>query len=42
MSLQQGEDDVNIAGSVADDQPREILGEWESPRPYIQIVPQPS
>jgi thioredoxin-dependent peroxiredoxin len=34
-------DDVIIAGSVSDDQAREIFGEWESPRPYIRIVPQP-
>jgi alkyl hydroperoxide reductase subunit AhpC len=37
---QQG-DDVIIAGSVNDDQAKEIFGEWESPRPYIRIVPQP-
>jgi thioredoxin-dependent peroxiredoxin len=35
-------DDVIIAGSVSDDQAREIFGEWESPRPYIRIVPQPN
>ena len=34
-------DDVIIAGSVSDDQAREIFGEWESPKPYIRIVPQP-
>jgi alkyl hydroperoxide reductase subunit AhpC len=34
-------EDVIIAGSVSDDQAREIFGEWESPRPYIRIVPQP-
>jgi alkyl hydroperoxide reductase subunit AhpC len=34
--------DVIIAGSVSDEQAREIFGEWESPRPYIRIVPQPS
>jgi alkyl hydroperoxide reductase subunit AhpC len=34
-------DDVIIAGSVSDDQAKEIFGEWESPRPYIRIVPQP-
>ena len=33
--------DVIIAGSVSDDQAKEIFGEWESPRPYIRIVPQP-
>src|SRR5262245_7179279 len=38
---QQG-DDVIIAGSVSDEQAKEIFGEWESPRPYIRIVPQPS
>ena len=34
-------DDVIIAGSVSDDQAKEIFGEWESPKPYIRIVPQP-
>jgi thioredoxin-dependent peroxiredoxin len=38
---QQG-DDVIIAGSVSDEQAKEIFGEWESPRPYIRIVPQPN
>ena len=38
---QQG-DDVIIAGSVSNDDAREIFGEWEEPRPYIRIVPQPS
>ena len=38
---QQG-DDVIIAGSVSDDQAKEIYPDgWESPRPYIRIVPQP-
>jgi thioredoxin-dependent peroxiredoxin len=32
---------VIIAGSVSDEQAKEIFGEWESPRPYIRIVPQP-
>jgi alkyl hydroperoxide reductase subunit AhpC len=35
-------DDVIIAGSVSDDQAKEIFGEWESPKPYIRIVPQPT
>jgi alkyl hydroperoxide reductase subunit AhpC len=35
-------DDVIIAGSVSDEQAKEIFGEWESPRPYIRIVPQPN
>jgi thioredoxin-dependent peroxiredoxin len=38
---QQG-DDVIIAGSVNDEQAKELFGEWESPKPYIRIVPQPS
>jgi alkyl hydroperoxide reductase subunit AhpC len=38
---QQG-DDVIIAGSVNDEQAKELFGEWESPRPYIRIVPQPN
>jgi alkyl hydroperoxide reductase subunit AhpC len=37
---QQG-DKVIIAGSVSDDDAKEIFGEWESPKPYIRIVPQP-
>jgi alkyl hydroperoxide reductase subunit AhpC len=40
VNWQQG-DDVIIAGSVSDDQARELFGEWESPKPYIRIVPQP-
>ncbi|HEX4720499.1 MAG TPA: peroxiredoxin [Thermoleophilaceae bacterium] len=38
---QQGED-VIIAGSVSNDQAKEIFGDWEEPKPYIRIVPQPS
>jgi alkyl hydroperoxide reductase subunit AhpC len=34
-------EDVIIAGSVSNDQAKEIFGEWESPKPYIRIVPQP-
>ncbi len=34
-------DDVIISGSVSDEQARELFGRWESPRPYIRIVPQP-
>jgi alkyl hydroperoxide reductase subunit AhpC len=37
---QQG-DKVIIAGSVSDDEAKETFGEWESPRPYMRIVPQP-
>jgi alkyl hydroperoxide reductase subunit AhpC len=36
-------DDVIIAGSVSDEQAKETYPEgWESPKPYIRIVPQPS
>jgi alkyl hydroperoxide reductase subunit AhpC len=40
VNWQQGED-VIIAGSVSDDEAKEMFGEWEAPRPYIRIVPQP-
>jgi thioredoxin-dependent peroxiredoxin len=35
-------DDVIIAGSVSNDEAKEIFGEWESPKPYIRIVPDPT
>jgi alkyl hydroperoxide reductase subunit AhpC len=35
-------DDVIIAGSVSDEEAKERFGEWESPKPYIRIVPQPN
>jgi len=35
-------DDVIIAGSVDNEKAKEIFGEWEEPRPYIRIVPQPT
>jgi alkyl hydroperoxide reductase subunit AhpC len=39
---QQG-DNVIIAGSVSDDAAKEIWPDgWESPRPYVRIVPQPN
>jgi alkyl hydroperoxide reductase subunit AhpC len=41
VNWQQG-DDVIIAGSVSDDEAKELFGDWESPKPYIRIVPQPS
>jgi alkyl hydroperoxide reductase subunit AhpC len=35
-------EDVVIAGSVSDDEAREKYPEgWDSPKPYIRIVPQP-
>jgi alkyl hydroperoxide reductase subunit AhpC len=37
---QQGED-VIIAGSVSDEQAKELFGTWQAPKPYIRIVPQP-
>jgi thioredoxin-dependent peroxiredoxin len=41
VNWQNGED-VIIAGSVSDDEAREIYPEgWKSPRPYIRIVPAP-
>jgi thioredoxin-dependent peroxiredoxin len=41
VNWKQGED-VIIAGSVSDDEARETYPEgWESPKPYIRIVPQP-
>jgi alkyl hydroperoxide reductase subunit AhpC len=42
VNWQQG-DDVIIAGSVSDDEARTIYPDgWDSPRPYIRVVPQPS
>jgi alkyl hydroperoxide reductase subunit AhpC len=35
-------EDVIIAGSLNNDQARELFGEWEEPRPYIRIVPDPT
>jgi alkyl hydroperoxide reductase subunit AhpC len=35
-------DDVIIAGSVSDEQAKELFGEFEAPKPYIRIVPDPS
>jgi len=35
-------DDVIVAGSVSDDQAKELFGDFEAPKPYIRIVPQPS
>jgi len=41
VNWKQGED-VIIAGSVSDDEARETYPEgWQSPKPYIRIVPQP-
>jgi thioredoxin-dependent peroxiredoxin len=35
-------DDVIIAGSVSNDEAKELFGEWQEPKPYIRIVPQPA
>jgi alkyl hydroperoxide reductase subunit AhpC len=41
VNWQQG-DNVIIAGSVSDEEAKETYPDgWESPRPYIRIVPQP-
>jgi alkyl hydroperoxide reductase subunit AhpC len=34
-------DDVIIAGSVSNDEAKEVFGDWQEPKPYIRIVPQP-
>jgi thioredoxin-dependent peroxiredoxin len=35
-------DDVIIAGSVSDEEARQIYPQgWKAPKPYIRIVPQP-
>jgi alkyl hydroperoxide reductase subunit AhpC len=41
VNWKQGED-VIIAGSVSNDDAKELFGDWESPKPYIRIVPDPS
>ena len=40
VNWKQG-DDVIIAGSVSNDEAKEIFGDWKEPKPYIRIVPQP-
>ncbi len=41
VNWQRGED-VIISGSVSNDEAREIFGEWDEPKPYIRIVPDPT
>jgi thioredoxin-dependent peroxiredoxin len=41
VNWKQGED-VIIAGSVNNDEAKEVFGDWKEPKPYIRIVPQPS
>jgi alkyl hydroperoxide reductase subunit AhpC len=40
VNWKQGED-VIIAGSVSNDEAKELFGSWEEPKPYIRIVPAP-
>jgi len=40
VNWKQG-DDVIIAGSVSNDEAKEIFGDWQEPKPYIRVVPQP-
>jgi len=40
VNWQQGED-VIIAGSVSDEQAKQLFADWHAPKPYIRIVPQP-
>jgi alkyl hydroperoxide reductase subunit AhpC len=35
-------EDVVIAGSVSNDEAKEIFGEWKEPKPYMRIVPAPA
>jgi alkyl hydroperoxide reductase subunit AhpC len=35
-------DDVIIAGSVSNDEARQVFGDWKEPKPYIRIVPEPA
>jgi thioredoxin-dependent peroxiredoxin len=35
-------EDVIIAGSVNDEQAKQLFGDWYAPKPYIRIVPQPT
>jgi thioredoxin-dependent peroxiredoxin len=41
VNWKQGED-VIIAGSVSNDEAKQIFGDWKAPKPYIRIVPQPT
>jgi alkyl hydroperoxide reductase subunit AhpC len=40
VNWKQGED-VIIAGSVSNDEAKDIFGSWTEPKPYIRIVPCP-
>jgi alkyl hydroperoxide reductase subunit AhpC len=40
VNWRRGED-VIIAGSVSNAEAKELFGEWDEPKPYIRIVPEP-
>jgi alkyl hydroperoxide reductase subunit AhpC len=40
VNWKQG-DDVIIAGSVPNDEAKQIFGTWKEPKPYLRIVPPP-
>ena len=40
VNWKRGED-VIIAGSVSDEEAKQIFGDWKSPKSYIRIVPEP-
>src|SRR6201989_1117895 len=40
VNWKQGEN-VITAGNASNDEEKKIFGEWEDPKPYIRIVPQP-
>src|SRR5207247_5242780 len=40
VNWKQGED-VIIAGYVSNDEAKQIFGDWNEPKPYTRIVPQP-
>jgi len=40
VNWKQGEH-VIIAGSVSNDEARQVFGRWKEPKPYIRIVAQP-
>jgi hypothetical protein len=35
-------EDVIIAGSVSNDEAKQLFGDWREPKPYIRIVPHPN
>jgi thioredoxin-dependent peroxiredoxin len=39
VNWKQG-DDIIIAGSVSNEEAKQIFGDWKAPKPYIRIDPQ--